>query len=266
MERNSYKYIQMNTSTYLLKACDEVALQIRKKAKFSGEGYPDYIFTEKYSDIKLSPVLIGLNLIYINQLAAVLEGSLRALLCEVMQIDAGRIGELSISRKVEDDYTAICRAYSITAKYRDDVEFKGGWDNLKRQYKEVFGKNIDSVLDKEKSSGLNSIFTLRNVAAHGTSIVTPKEKLEDGGESDYLFKWQRKLQGLSIYIKKEFDLELLDALQHPSLSYHFTELVKEFVKGFRGSSKLPTNSQVLFNNIENYSFGYRNNFESSMVG
>lgn len=261
MERKSYSYIQMNTSTYLLQGCDQVALQIRKKAKFTGDGYPDYVFTEKYSDIELSTEIIGLNLIYINQLAAVLEGTLRTLICELMQVDAGRIGELSISKKYDDEYGAICRAYSITKKYKDDVEFKGGWDNLKRQYKEVFDKNIDLVLDKEKTSGLNSIFTLRNVAAHGTAIITPKEKLEDGSEADYPFKWQRKLQILSVYVKKEFDLDLLDALQHPSLSYHFTELVKEFLSKFRCGAEFPTNSQALFNNLVSYNFGYRNHFE-----
>lgn len=261
MERNTYSYIQMNTSTYLLQGCDQVALQIRRKARFTGEGYPDYIFTEKYSDIELSTEMIGLNLIYINQLAAVLEGTLRTFICEVMQVDAGKIGELSISKKSDDDYGAICRAYSITKKYKEDVEFKGGLDNLKRQYKEVLNKNIDSVLDKEKASGLNSIFTLRNVAAHGTAIITPKEKLEDGSEADYPFKWQRKLQSLSVYVKKEFDLDLLDALQHPSLSYHFTELVKEFLNKFRGGANLPINSEALFNNLGNYSFGYQNHFE-----
>ncbi|MFT2096958.1 hypothetical protein ACMUMQ_01260 [Marinomonas sp. 2405UD66-6] len=261
MDRSTYSYIQMNTSTYLLQACDQVALQLRKKARFTGEGYPDYVFTEKYSDIELSAEMIGLNLIYINQLAAVLEGTLRTLICEIMQIDSGKIGELSISKQSDDEYGAICRAYSITKKYKEDVEFKGGWDNLKRQYKEVFDRNIDSVLDKEKTSGLNSIFTLRNVTAHGTAIVTPKEKLDDGSEADYPFKWQRKLQTLSVYVKKEFDLNLLDALQHPSLSYHFTELVKEFLNKFRGKAELPKNSQALFNNLQNYNFGYRNHFE-----
>lgn len=261
MERSTYSYIQMNTSTYLLQACEEVALKIRHKARFTGEGYPDYVFTEKYTDIELSTEMIGLNLVFINQLAAVLEGTLRTLICEVMQIDSGKLGELSIAKKSDNEYKAICRAYSITKIYKEEVEFKGGWDNLKRQYKEVFDKNIDSVLDQEKTSGLNAIFTLRNIAAHGTAIVTPKEKLEGGSGADYPFKWQRKLQGLSVYVKKEFNLDLLDALQHPSFSYHFTELAKEFLNKLRGNAELPNNSQTLFNNLKNYSFGYRNNFE-----
>jgi len=273
MERNSYSYIQMNTSTYLLHACDEVAIQIRRKAKAKGQlenllsdqydakFHPEYIFDLEYERIELNGEMIGLNLVFINQLAAVLEGTLRTLICEIMQIDSGKIGELSISKKSDEEYSSICRAYSIAKKYKEDVEFKGGWDNLKRQYKEVFDKNIDTVLDKEKSAGLNSIFTLRNVAAHGTAIITPKEKLEDGSEADYPFKWQRKLQGLSVYVKKEFDLDLLDALQHPSFSYRFTELVKNFIAEFRKETVFPVNSQALFNNLENYSFGYKNNFE-----
>ncbi len=139
-----------------------------------------------------------------------------------MQVDSNKIGELSISKKEDDEYMALVRVYSITKKYREDVEFKGGWDNLKRQYKEVFELNIDKLLDKDKSSGINSIFTLKNVAAHGTSIVTTKVKLGDVSEGDYPFKWQSKLQNLSVYIKKEFDLDLVDALQHPSLPFHYT--------------------------------------------
>lgn len=261
MEGQSYIYLQMHTSTYLLQAGEEVACRIRKKAQHLGEDYPDYVFKEKYSDLERSIEYVGLNLVYMNQLAAVLEGTLRTLICESMQIDSERIGELSISKKGKKEYRSICRAYAVMYKYKDDVEFKGGWDNLKRQYKEVFDIKIDNVLDKQKSEGLNSIFTLRNVAAHGTAIIIPKDRLNDASEGNYLFKWQQKLQQLNVYVKKEFDLELLDALQHPSFSYHFTELVKEFITKFRGPNELPVNSQALFNNLENYGFGYRNNYE-----
>lgn len=261
MEKHVSSYIQMNTSTYLLKACDEIACKIRRKARFSGEGNPEYIFTEQYTDIVSSAEYIGLNLVYMNQLAAVLEGTLRTLICEIMETDAGKMGELSILKENDDDYMAICRAYKIARKYKEDVEFKGGWDNLKVQYREVLGRDINKVLDKDKTEGLNSIFTLRNVAAHGTAIVTPKVNLNDASEGEYPFKWQRKLQNLSIYVKKEFDLELFDSLQHPSMSYHFTGIVKEFITEFRGKGQLPLNSQALFNNLEKYEFGYQNNFE-----
>ncbi|WP_415894842.1 hypothetical protein ACMXYQ_11735 [Neptuniibacter sp. PT34_22] len=263
MEKSSYSFIQLNTSTYLLEACDSVAIQIRRKSRLvEREGlYTDYVFDEPYSNIQSSTEFIGLNLTYINQLAAVLEGTLRTFICELMQRDSGIIGELSISKKDEKDYGALVRAYSVTKKYREDIEFKGGWDNLKRQYREVLNINLDSVLEKEKVAGINSIFTLRNVAAHGTAIVTPKIKLDDVSEGDYPFKWQSKLQNLSVYIKKEFNLDLLDALQHPSLCFHYTNLVKEFTIALRNETVLPINSNALFNNLKNYSFGYVNNYE-----
>lgn len=262
MEKVTYNYIQMNTSTHLLNASDHIAIQIRRKAKpIKMEDRCDYIFDLSYSQLERHTEFIGLNLIFINLLAAVLEGTLRTCICEIMQIDSEKLGELSNSKKNDPEYNAIVRSYAIAKKYSEDVEFKGGWDNLKKQYREYFQINLDKVLDKEKTSGINAIFTLRNVAAHGTAIVTPKVKLKDASEGEYTFKWQSKLQGLSVNIQQEFNMDLLDALQHPSLSFYFVNLVKELINSLGSNDKMPTNSKALLNNLKNYSFGHLNNFE-----
>lgn len=261
MERSTYTYIQMNTSTYLLQACDSIALKIRKEAKPIYSIHEDYIFDKPYNEIEIGSQFIGLNLSFLNQLAAVLEGTLRTLLCEIIQKDLGKLGELSIARQGKSDYYAIVRAYELQNNYKEEVEFKGGWDNLKRQFREVLDINLDKIIETEKTTGLNTIFTLRNIAAHGTAIVTPKVKLGDKSEGEYPFKWQSRLQSLSVHTQKEFGLELLNAFQHPSFAYYFTNLVKEFVDTFKGQKKLPVNSEALFNNLINYKFGYINNYE-----
>ena len=262
MEKINYSYLQMNTSIHLLKASDEIALQMRRKTKpVKFEDTCDYIFNLPYSKIEKSAEFVGLNLTFINLLAAVLEGTLRTFICEVMQIDSEKIGELSIAKKDDSEYVAIVRSYAISKKYSEETEFKGGWDNLKKQYREYFDLNLEKILDKEKTSGINAIFTLRNVAAHGTAIVTPKEKLKDASEGEYAFKWQSKLQGLSVHVRQEFNMELLEALQHPCLSLYFTNLVKELINSLGSHEQRPTNTRALFENFNNYKFGYRNNIK-----
>ena len=266
MEKSTYSLIQMNTSTYLLQACDTIATKIRKEARHKTTICEEYIFTKPYIEINTSTQFIGLNLSFLNQLAAALEGTLRTLLCEIIQRDSGKLGELAIVKKDDSDYRALVRAYAIGKKYKEEVEFKGGWDNLKRQFSEVLEVNLDKIIEPEKMSGINAIFTLRNVAAHGTAIVTPKNKLNDKSEGEYPFKWQSRLQTLSIHVKKEFDMELLEALQHPSFAYYFTNLVIQFTERLKGSMDFPVNSESLFKNLIGYKFGYLNDYHFPMGG
>lgn len=201
---------------------------------------------------------IGQNLVLINLNAAILEGTLRSLICEILQRDSEKIGELSIIKKETSEYVALIRSYAVLKNFQDDVEFRGGWDNLKRQYNEYLNINLDDLLSKEKTNGINAIFTLRNFSAHGTGIVTPKNKLDDAQKDSYPFKWQSKVQGLTVYVKKEFNLELLESFSHPSFSKHFMDLTKELVSELNKRNGIPENAKLLLNNLEKYSFGHRN--------
>ena len=254
MERNQFTYIQMNTSAHLLNAYDELALTIKKKAYIPGESNPFNIPFDKH---KQSAGCVGLNLALININAAVLEGSLRSLLCEVIQRDSEKLGEHTISNTDQPQYKVLTRSYDLLKSFQEEVEFQGGWDKLKRQYKEYLDVNLDKALDKEKTSAINSIFTLRNIAAHGTTYVVPKDTLTDDDKGTYLFKWQCKTQSLTIYTKKIFNLDVLSALQHPCFAYHYMELTKELLNKIQ-SDRFPPNAKMLLKNIRDYSFGYRN--------
>lgn len=260
MERTPFTFIQMNTSAHLLYAYDELALLVKRKAYISGEDNP---FTVSYDKHVRKSEYLSLNLALMNMNAAVLEGSLRSLLCELLQRDAEMLGEHSIFNTYQPEYRMLARSYNQLKSLKEEVELQGGWDKLKRHYKEYLGVNIDTLLDKEKTSAINSIFTLRNIAAHGTSYVIPKVALTDNDKGTYLFKWQSKTQSLSVYTKKVFDLDVLEALQHPCFAYHFMELTKELMQKIK-SDRFPPNAKMLLDNIRNYSFGYRN-FASVVV-
>jgi hypothetical protein len=244
----------MNTTAHLLYAYDEMALAIKKNCHIYNVNDP---FSVSYDKHELKSENIGLNLALMNMNAALLEGGLRSLLCEILQKESEKLGEHSIVNKDTPHHKTLARSYDLLKKFQEEVEFKGGWDNLKRQYKEYLGVNLDSILDKEKASAINAIFTLRNIAAHGTSYVLPKNPLGDEDKGTYLFKWQSKTQSLSIYTKKIFKVDVLDALQHPCFAYHYLELVKELLTKIQRDS-FPPNANMLLKNITGYSFGYRN--------
>lgn len=254
MERNQFTFVQMNTSAHLLYAYDELALKIKRKAQIFGVDNP---FLIDYSKHQLSGEFIGLNLALMNMNAAVLEGSLRSLLCETIRRDSELLGELSISNKEQPEYRVLTSSYKLLKQFQEEVEFQGGWDKLKRLYKEYVGINLDEILDKEKTSAINSIFTLRNIAAHGTGYVIPKHPLTDDDKGTYLFKWQSKTQSLTVYTKKVFNVDVLTALKHPCFAYHYMELIKELLGNIQ-SDNFPPNASMLLDNIRNYSFGYRN--------
>lgn len=260
MERNQFTFIQMNTSAHLLYAYDEIALKIKNEVRMYDVNDP---FSVAYDKHELNGVFIGLNLALMNMNAAILEGSLRSLLCEIIQRDSELLGEHSISNSAQPEYRVLTRSYELLKRFKEEVEFQGGWDKLKRQYKEYLGLSLDEILDREKTAAINSIFTLRNIAAHGTSYVIPKKALTDDDKGTCLFKWQSKTQSLTVYTKKVFDLDVLNALKHPCFAYHYLELIKELLGDIQ-SENFPPNAKMLLNNIRSYSFGYRN-FASVVV-
>ena len=87
--------------------------------------------------------------------------------------------------------------------------------------------------------------------------MIPKHALTDDDKGTYLFKWQSKTQSLTVYTKKVFNLDVLNALKHPCFAYHYLELIKELLELIQNEN-FPPNAKMLLDNIRNYSFGYRN--------
>jgi len=254
MKKSSYTFIQMNTSAHLLRTCDELALSLKKETRVTGYDNP---FDAPLSAHKPTSKCVALNLSLVNIGAAVLEGALRSVLCETLQRDSEILGEQSKSVQGQYSYLPTVKSYKLLTRYRNQVELQGGWSNLKKQLSEYLEIRIDELLSKQDTSGVNGLFTLRNIAAHGTGYVTPKHQVDDTDKDSYLSKWQSKTQELSVYVNKTFNLDVLEALQHPAFSYHFFELIKKLVSTI-DSSSLPDNAEMLLHNIKSYSFGYRN--------
>lgn len=253
MKRDHFTFIQMNTSAHLLASYQQIALSVKRKVHH--QDY-DNVFDAPYGELELNTEFIGSNLTLLNLNASILEGTLRTLMCEVLQRDSESIGELAIEKKEQLKYSAITRSYFLIKGFQDDVEFRGGWDNLKRQYRKYLSIDLDKILTKDDSAGINAMFTLRNVAAHGTALVMPKEKVTDEQGGTYLFKWQSKLQGLTVYIGKKFDMDYMDALSHPLFAKHFMDITKELLSKLGAAENIPPNTKILLNNIEKYCFGY----------
>lgn len=259
MEKTIDTYIQMNTSTHLLNSYEQLALKIKQLTP-NNRDYPE-ITNAPYEHLEKKTEFIGLNLTLLNLNAAILEGTLRTLICEVLHRDSVKIGDLSIEKKETPEYLALTRSYGVIQSYKDDAEFKGGWDNLKRQYKEYLSINLDGLLTKDQANGVNSIFTLRNIAAHGTALITTDERLTDEHKGTYPFKWQSKIQRLTLHVESEFGDNLMNSLSHPLFCKHFMDITKVLIEKLNRGNGIPENAAILLNNLQNYKFGFRNQLD-----
>jgi hypothetical protein len=64
------------------------------------------------------------------------------------------------------------------------------------------GEKMNNGADAEVREGTEKPFVLRNVLAHGTTLIQPKKKMSDDMKDKYPFNWQSKLHGVAMYREK----------------------------------------------------------------
>ncbi|WP_218355269.1 hypothetical protein [Alteromonas lipotrueiana] len=263
MEKKIQKHLTLNTHNSLLMGLDAIGLTLRKKLNTLQPDTSDYsnqLFDQSYSSYHLNHTYIGLNLAACNLIAAIIEGCFRSVFGSLIKRDYLSLGEMSSQYSGSNkEYKSMTRAYRLANKLSDEIEFNGGWDKLLQAYREYLDVDLNSLLSARTSEAIKGLFTLRNAAAHGTNLVAPIVKINVKSENEYVFKWQSRLQNLSVYVKREFDLELFDALSHPCFSHHFyckgSELISEFLSRYGPFGK---EIERRMKNLKDYEFGRDN--------
>ncbi|MFK4136317.1 hypothetical protein ACI2KR_29160 [Pseudomonas luteola] len=75
--------------------------------------------------------------------------------------------------------------------------------------------------------GINVLFTLRNVLAHGTTLIQPTVKMTEDMKDVYPYSWQSKLHGVGMYLERHFKKGgMFENLADPDLSEHFITVTK----------------------------------------
>lgn len=202
-----------------------------------------------YANYNQSLALLVLN-------ASILEGTLRSIISEKLSSDINE--EIEQGKKAGK--TSPSKSEQLMYKFRDEVELQGGWENLKNQYSFYFDISLEKSTDESTREGVNALFVLRNILAHGTAIIQPSETMDEEMKDIYPYTWQRKTQRAHIYLKTTFGHEsFFENLAEYAVPEHFMEVTKKFLNDIEGQLKpLPERAKKATDMISKYSFGYIN--------
>jgi hypothetical protein len=251
MEKIKTTFVQLNTNAWLIDTYELLAIDMLKKSF-------DFDLTDPENLVSKAIMLdenIGKNLTLVNLNAAIIEGTLRTLFSDILQRDSVTIGELSIANKNEKNYLQVARTYGMIKRLIYEVELSGGWENIKRQYREYADIDLDKLCSNEMKSALDTIFVIRNAAAHGTAFTMPKDKMVEDHKDLYPYKWQSKLHGMNMYVNTTFRMDFFNSLRSHEFSKHFMEVTQLFFSLVAKIDIFPEESKFHFRNVEGFQFG-----------
>lgn len=188
----------------------------------------------------------------LNLNASIIEGALRSILSEQLNYDINK----SVEKGMREGNTEPTAQERLLYKFRDEVEAQGGWERLKEQYSVYLKLSLNEITSADVKEGLDVLFALRNIIAHGTAIVYPKTNMENDLKDVYPYSWQRKLQRVRVYMKKHFGHEdIFDNLSEYGVPEHFLNITKEFAKDIeKAIEPLPERGKLTLDKIKQYSF------------
>lgn len=202
-----------------------------------------------YANYNQSLALLVLN-------ASIVEGTVRKILSEKISDDVN----YEIEKGRLTGQTEPSRSEQLLYKFREEVELQGGWEKLKGQYAQYLDLSLDKITDQRTREGVNALFVLRNVLAHGTTIIQPSTKMHEDLKDIYPFKWQSKIQGASAYLNSVFGHDgILENLAEFDVPEHFMDVTKVYFKDLeKNLGVLPERIQKTIKMVYNYKFGYIN--------
>ena len=245
----SVRYRAIHTSKALLISYELLALSHKrsKSAKLNIEsGQVIEADTKDYGNYNQSLALLSTN-------AAIIEGALRGVLLEALSNEIEETTKLEISK----GFTEPSNAQRLMIRFQREIESQGGWVKLKEQLETYFRIKIDKVLTKDTKLAIDTLFTLRNIIAHGTAIVQPVGKVPDSSHEETLRSWERRLQSTRDYLKANFSHDhVFDNLAEHDVPEHFIEITKTLFKEVSDHIKFPERAMVVIEMVNGYSFGY----------
>jgi hypothetical protein len=242
------RYIGWETSVSLLLAYEILAknhvktLKISPKEAGTGEPAPYFKYKNAFA-------LLILN-------ASIVEGTMRTLLSEQVKADLNA----AVERGKKQGRTEHDAPTRLLAKFLVDLESNGSWQGLASNAISYLGERMDNGVDAEVRDGIEKLFVLRNVLAHGTALIQPKTKMSDDMKGEYPFNWQSKLHGVDMYLAKQFGRGgVFENLAHPDCPKHFMEVTQQyFTEIEKKFAPVPDRAAPTFKMVKEYSFGYFN--------
>lgn len=181
---------------------------------------------KRHSILQLSVPMITLN-------AAIVEGALREILARYIQneinkyIDDGNRN----GRYKHNNYQKILVSKQIK------IESNSSYNSILDEYSVIFDLKLSNIIRKEIILIMESLFTLRNLFAHGTSIVTTNVPVE---HDPYFKNWNIKVMKMQNTLKKYFGSNSIHenisdcrlAEFYMSYSIFYLKKIAEFVRNY----------------------------------
>ncbi|KXK67741.1 hypothetical protein BC89_29670 [Pseudomonas monteilii] len=205
-------YRGWETATSLLLAYESLAVAHKRTLRRATETHPYYSYMH------------GFGLFILN--ASIIEGTVRTILTEKVRADL----DAAVERGKREGRTEHDSPTRLLQKFLVDLESSGGWDNLvKNSGVSYYGTRLDHEVTQDIKDGIQALFVLRNVLAHGTTLIQPTSKMPEDMKDEYPYTWQSKLGGVAIYLEKHFKRGgVFENLAHPDAPEHFMEVTKQF--------------------------------------
>lgn len=229
------RYVKYSTVGALIQGLALISIQ---KSRLVGQLQPAHVHRE----IDNSYAILALNVTGLPIIASILEGTVR---------------DLCVQQVTLDEKSGAVPAGPYLPLFRQNLEMEGGWSKLGSQFKDLFGASFKEVTSPESSAAAATLFTLRNVFAHGTALIFPRTSIPEELKHIYPYQWHQKLKDADSYLEREFSKnDFLENLKQPTVMDHFWEAVQKTMSSlrneFQGNLDMEISDVVL-----GYSFGYQ---------
>ena len=230
------KYKRLEMPYYLIQSYADLAIAHKRNVETNP--------TNIYVGFRHNFALLSIN-------AAIVEGTLRSLLHWHLfgEAEAATKKGITLGQEAPD------LAERTLIRLRLEVDTSNTWSTLKSNFKYLYGKSVSDVVTQGNLKKIEHLFTIRNRAAHGSSIQIPSQQVavED---NEYLFALQEKLSELTKFLSGELGtLDIYDGLGHKDVAALFWTTTKEFVVKLEALPPFAKELQKNINAIKNYEFG-----------
>ncbi|MFL4395934.1 hypothetical protein RJ729_13960 [Acinetobacter pittii] len=254
-------YYNLATNQVLLRSYEELALLHKRKnaptesreelAKTFGMS-GDLFFRDSK---RIDNYVYNFPLLSLN--AAIIEGILRYILSQNLRSEINKHVEEN-SRKGQ---TSKSPYENILDNFLIRVENDGGIENVFKYYFSYLKFHFDSEIDKEVFKQIKILFRLRNILAHGTTLVETAPDLIDANNLAF-FKQQEMLKDAKKLLDELYgENDLLKNISHYEVPEYFMNITKQFLSEFKNkfsaNYSLSPEDILSLDKIINYSWGYR---------
>ena len=254
-------YYNLATNQVLLRSYEELALLHKRKnapteskeelAKTFGMSVDTFFRDSR----RIDNYVYNFPLLSLN--AAIIEGILRFILSQNLRAVINKHVEEN-SKKGQDTKSPY---ENILDNFLIRVENDGGIENVFKYYFSYLKFHFDTEIDKALFKKIKRLFRLRNILAHGTTLVETNPDFIDENNLAF-FKQQEMLKDAKKLLDELYgENDLLKNISHYEIPEYFMGVTQEFLQEFKnkfGSKhNLSDDDSLFLDKIIGYSWGYR---------